>query len=114
VPAGTLIVTADHGNVEQMVSDTGQYKTHLQRAIACAFFREPTILFYPSHLSTGEPHTAHTLNPVPFLISGLENSCAAGGSSSLQNGSLPDIAPTMCTLLGIQQPKEMTGKSLLL
>ena len=76
---GNLIITADHGNAEQMID----YKT-------------------------GEPHTAHTTNPVPIILItqdpklGLED-----------NGKLADLAPTMLELMKIEKPKEMTGKSLL-
>ncbi|HUN47792.1 MAG TPA: 2,3-bisphosphoglycerate-independent phosphoglycerate mutase [Stellaceae bacterium] len=75
---GTLLITADHGNAEVM--------------------RDP---------KTGEPHTAHTLNPVPLL---LVNPPA--GVAGLENGRLADIAPTLLTLLGLPQPAVMTGHSL--
>ena len=77
---GNLIITADHGNAEQMID----YKT-------------------------GEPHTAHTTNPVPIiLITDNEN-------YKLKNdGRLADLAPTMLELMGIEQPEEMTGHSLLI
>ncbi len=73
-----LIVTADHGNVEQMVDDV-----------------------------TGEPHTAHTLNPVPFLVAN------APRSFTLKGGSLENIAPTVLDLMGLVKPIEMTGTSLI-
>ena len=73
---GVLIVTADHGNADQM--------------------------FDPA---TNGPHTAHTLNPVPFIIVGA-------GDISLQEGKLADIAPTMLHFLGIDQPAEMDGEIL--
>jgi 2,3-bisphosphoglycerate-independent phosphoglycerate mutase len=73
---GELLVTADHGNVEQM-------KDH----------------------HSGQTHTAHTTNPVPFVYAGRSARCRNGGS-------LRDIAPTMLYLLGIPQPAEMTGRSL--
>jgi 2,3-bisphosphoglycerate-independent phosphoglycerate mutase len=76
---GTLVVTADHGNAEMM--------------------RDP---------ATGAPHTAHTLNPVPFLI---VNPPAAIGR--LDNGRLADVAPTLLDLLGLDKPKAMTGRSLI-
>jgi 2,3-bisphosphoglycerate-independent phosphoglycerate mutase len=76
---GTLVVTADHGNAEVM--------------------RDP---------ETGEPHTAHTLNPVPFIV---VNPPAA--IRRLDNGRLADVAPTLLALLGLAQPKAMTGHSLL-
>ncbi|WP_168464016.1 2,3-bisphosphoglycerate-independent phosphoglycerate mutase [Wolbachia endosymbiont of Ctenocephalides felis wCfeT] len=71
-----LIVTADHGNVE------------------CMFDEE-----------NNTPHTAHTLNTVPFIV------CA--DNLQLKDGKLSDIAPTILQLLGIKQPDEMKGKSLI-
>ncbi|MFJ5423874.1 2,3-bisphosphoglycerate-independent phosphoglycerate mutase [Wolbachia endosymbiont of Drosophila barbarae] len=71
-----LIVTADHGNVE------------------CMFDEE-------NHT----PHTAHTLNKVPFIVS-----C---NNLKLRDGRLSDIAPTILQLLGIKKPNEMTGSSLI-
>ncbi|WP_170401617.1 2,3-bisphosphoglycerate-independent phosphoglycerate mutase [Ruegeria arenilitoris] len=56
---------------------------------------------------TGGPHTAHTLNPVPVaLVGGPEG-------ATLRNGRLSDLAPTLLQLMGLEQPPEMTGKSLL-
>ncbi|MCC6220436.1 MAG: 2,3-bisphosphoglycerate-independent phosphoglycerate mutase [Deltaproteobacteria bacterium] len=78
---GIAIVTADHGNAEQMID----YKT-------------------------GKPHTFHTTFPVPFFLVGK----GFANVTLKQNGSLCDIAPTICELLEISQPAEMTGKSLLL
>lgn len=57
--------------------------------------------------STGKPYTAHTANPVPFTV-------AWPGVRALRNGALCDIAPTTLSLLGIEQPPEMTGKSLII
>ena len=58
---------------------------------------------------TGEAHTAHTLNPVPvILIGGPE------GASLRSGGVLADLAPTLLELMGLEQPQEMTGKSLLI
>jgi 2,3-bisphosphoglycerate-independent phosphoglycerate mutase len=74
----TLIVTADHGNAELMI-DPG----------------------------TGGPHTAHTTNPVPFLIVGDD-----GLRTLRPGGSLQDVGPTIVRLLGIDPPDEMTGKDL--
>lgn len=74
---GELLITADHGNVEQM--------------------RDP---------ATGQSHTAHTTNPVPFVFHGRPVRAA-------ETGALRDIAPTVLSLLGLAQPAEMTGKSLL-
>ncbi|GJD36045.1 2,3-bisphosphoglycerate-independent phosphoglycerate mutase [Methylobacterium aerolatum] len=74
---GTLLVTADHGN--------------------CELMRDPT---------TGEPHTAHTLNEVPVILVGREG-------MGLRDGRLADVAPTLLALCGLPQPEEMTGQSLL-
>jgi 2,3-bisphosphoglycerate-independent phosphoglycerate mutase len=76
---GTLVITADHGNAEMM--------------------RDP---------ETGEPHTAHTLNPVPFVV---VNPPAETGR--LENGRLSDIAPTLLDILGLAKPAAMTGHSLI-
>jgi 2,3-bisphosphoglycerate-independent phosphoglycerate mutase len=76
---GTLVVTADHGNAEMM--------------------RDP---------ETGEPHTAHTLNPVPFLVVN-----PPGAIAHLENGRLADVAPTLLDLLGLAKPAAMTGHSLI-
>jgi len=76
---GTLVITADHGNAEMM--------------------RDP---------ETGESHTAHTLNPVPFIV---VNSPAA--IRRLENGRLSDIAPTLLDILGLPRPAAMTGHSLI-
>ena len=63
----------------------------------CEMMRDP---------ATGGPHTAHTTNPVPVVV-------VDGGNASLSDGRLADIAPTLLALMGLPQPKEMTGKSLL-
>ena len=77
---GNLIITADHGNAEQMID----YKT-------------------------GEPHTAHTTNPVPIIL------ITANPDYKLkENGKLADLAPTMLDLMGLEKPEEMTGESLLI
>lgn len=55
---------------------------------------------------TGKPHTAHTTNPVPIMLVG-------GGAMALAEGRLGDIAPTLLALIGLPQPAEMTGRSLL-
>lgn len=57
--------------------------------------------------ATGGPHTAHTLNPVPVAVVG------APDGAMLRNGRLADLAPTVLALMGLSQPTEMTGKSLL-
>jgi 2,3-bisphosphoglycerate-independent phosphoglycerate mutase len=74
---GAMLVTADHGNLEMM--------------------RDP---------ATGQPHTAHTVGPVPLIYVGSRDQALRDG------GSLRDVAPTMLDLLGMPQPAEMTGRSL--
>ena len=54
----------------------------------------------------GSPNTAHSLNPVPFIVT-------AGRDALDGEGILADVAPTALALLGIEQPAEMTGRSLL-
>ena len=63
----------------------------------CELMRDP---------ETGGPHTSHTTNPVPVLLAGL-------AGAKLTDGRLADIAPTLLTLMGVAQPPEMTGHSLL-
>lgn len=76
---GTILITADHGNAEQMADEQG------------------------------EPHTAHTCNPVWLILVDDRRK----GVTLKEGGKLADIAPTMLKLLRIPQPKEMTGESLL-
>ncbi len=76
---GQMFICADHGNAEQLVD----YKT-------------------------GEPFTAHTTNPVPFILVNADPAYKLR-----EGGCLADIAPTLIELMGMQQPAEMTGKSLL-
>jgi len=57
---------------------------------------------------TGEPHTAHTLNPVPFVV---VNPPRAIGH--LDDGRLCDVAPTLLDILGLGKPSAMTGHSLI-
>lgn len=76
---GRAFVTADHGNADQMIDP-----------------------------KTGEPFTAHTTNPVPFIACD-----PALIGRELRTGVLADIAPTMLDAMGIAQPTEMTGKSLI-
>ncbi|MGN0312944.1 MAG: 2,3-bisphosphoglycerate-independent phosphoglycerate mutase [Lachnospiraceae bacterium] len=76
---GVLFICADHGNAEKMID-----------------------------YETGKPHTAHTTNPVPFILVN-----AGEGIGLREGGCLADIAPTLLELMGLEQPKEMTGKSLL-
>lgn len=75
---GEILITADHGNAEHM--------------------------FDPQ---TGQPHTAHTTEPVPLIYIGRE------AEIEHQGGTLQDIAPTMLYLMGLQPPEDMTGKSLI-
>ena len=74
---GAVLITADHGNADKMY--------------------EPD----------GSPFTAHTTNPVPFVVVGC------GDVKLRQGGCLADIAPTMLKILGLPQPAEMTGKSII-
>ena len=76
---GVLFICADHGNAEQLVD-----------------------------YATGEPFTAHTTNPVPFILVNADPSYKLR-----EGGCLADIAPTLIELMGMEQPAEMTGKSLL-
>ncbi len=76
---GVLVITADHGNAEMM--------------------RDP---------ETGAPHTAHTTNPVPFIVVNAPPSIR-----QVQNGRLADVAPTLLALLALPRPSAMTGHSLL-
>jgi 2,3-bisphosphoglycerate-independent phosphoglycerate mutase len=75
-----MLVTADHGNCEMMTDPV-----------------------------TGEPHTAHTLGPVPFILADPE----LRGAKLRQDGVLADVAPTALQVLGLPQPKEMKGLGLL-
>ena len=75
---GIVLITSDHGNAEQMID----YKT-------------------------GEPHTAHTTNPVPLILVGMED-------VKLKDGKLADLAPTMLDIMGLEKPEEMTGESLII
>ena len=73
------LITADHGNIEQMID-----------------------------YDTNDAYTAHTTNPVPFVLIDNERK-----NVSLRKGGLSDVAPTILDLMGIEKPEEMTGKSLL-
>jgi 2,3-bisphosphoglycerate-independent phosphoglycerate mutase len=75
---GVMLITADHGNAELMLDET-----------------------------TGQPHTAHTTNPVPVVLVN-----APAEVSGLEGGRLADVAPTLLDILGIPQPPAMTGRSL--
>ncbi len=76
---GSMFLCADHGNAEQLID-----------------------------YSTGESFTAHTTNPVPFILINYDDSYTLR-----EGGCLADIAPTLIEMMGLEQPKEMTGKSLL-
>ena len=80
---GALLVTADHGNLEMM--------------------RDP---------DTGQPHTAHTVGPVPFVLVWDAPVGARVDVRLRSGGALRDVAPTMLDLLGLPQPAEMSGRSL--
>ncbi len=73
---GVSLVTADHGNAEQMLEADGT-----------------------------SPHTAHTTNPVPLVVTG-------GARTLAEGGTLADLVPTCLALLGVPAPEEMTGRSL--
>jgi 2,3-bisphosphoglycerate-independent phosphoglycerate mutase len=77
---GAMFICADHGNAEQLVDYV-----------------------------TGEPFTAHTTNPVPFILVNYDEAYTLR-----EGGCLADIIPTMIEMMGMKQPQEMTGKSLLL
>ena len=76
---GTMFICADHGNAEQLVD-----------------------------YETGAPFTAHTTNPVPFILVNYDKDYTLR-----EDGCLADIVPTLIETMGMQQPAEMTGKSLL-
>ncbi|MFZ0815943.1 MAG: 2,3-bisphosphoglycerate-independent phosphoglycerate mutase [Candidatus Sulfotelmatobacter sp.] len=76
---GAMLITADHGNAEMMIDP-----------------------------ATCGPHTAHTTNPVPFIVVAED----AKKFTLKPNGSLRDISPTMLGILGVDEPKEMTGTDL--
>ena len=76
---GVLFICADHGNAEKMID-----------------------------YETGKPHTAHTTNPVPFILVNADPKYTLR-----EGGCLADIAPTLLQIMGLEQPAEMTGKSLL-
>lgn len=76
---GITLITADHGNAEQMIDPV-----------------------------TGEPHTAHTTNPVPFHLIDEESV----GLKLRTGGALEDVAPTLLGLIGLEKPVEMTGRDL--
>ena len=76
---GALLITADHGNAEMMIDPV-----------------------------TGGPHTAHTTNPVPFIV--IEEDSKK--FTLRPEGSLRDVSPTVLGMMGIPQPKEMTGHDL--
>ncbi len=77
---GVLFICADHGNAEQMWNK-----------------------------ETNAPHTAHTTNPVPFILCNYDDSYTIK-----EGGRLCDIAPTLLQVMGLPQPAEMTGESLLI
>ncbi len=90
--SGVMVVTADHGNADIMVNN-----------------------------ETGDPHTAHTANLVPFIIDNFNDQSNGEGASLRSLGTLADIAPTMLDIMrtyypdldGLGQPDEMTGQSMI-
>ncbi|HKA74117.1 MAG TPA: hypothetical protein VKE26_20090, partial [Xanthobacteraceae bacterium] len=85
------------GRIAQAISKAGGALLVTADHGNCELMRDP---------DTGGPHTSHTTNPVPVLLLG-------GGNVSLASGRLADIAPTLLALMGLPQPGEMTGRSLL-
>ena len=77
---GVMFICADHGNAEVIVDE-----------------------------NTGEPYTAHTTNPVPFILVNYDNEYTLK-----ENGKLCDIVPTLIDIMGMEKPAEMTGQSLLI
>jgi len=83
---GQGIITADHGNIEEMIN-----------------------------LKTGEIDTEHSVNPVPCILVGTPlnfRSCHINKNTKLRRGSLADVAPTLLKMMGLEQPPEMTSKPL--
>ncbi|MDP3641152.1 MAG: alkaline phosphatase family protein, partial [Alphaproteobacteria bacterium] len=75
---GAMIITADHGNIETLWDD-----------------------------KSGQPHTAHTMNPVPFIV------VQKNATFKLKAGVLSDVAPTVLRIMKQEKPAEMTGKCLI-
>ena len=76
---GVMFICADHGNAEKLIDDTG------------------------------EPYTAHTTNPVPFILVNYDEAYTLK-----ENGKLCDIIPTLIDIMELEKPAEMTGESLLI
>ncbi len=81
---GSLLVTADHGNVERLLDEAGN------------------------------PVTAHTTSPVPLILAAAGTLAESDGVRLAEGGALCDLAPTLLELLKLEQPAEMTGRSLLI
>ena len=77
---GQMFLCADHGNAEQLLD-----------------------------YNTNEPFTAHTTNPVPFILINFDKDYTLA-----EGGRLADIVPTLIDMMGMKKPDEMTGKSLLI
>ncbi len=91
-------VDAGLGRIAEAVAEAGGALLVTADHGNCELMRDP---------ATGGPHTAHTTNPVPVMLA------APGGAPGLVDGRLADLAPTLLALMGIEQPAEMTGHSLL-
>ena len=76
---GVMFICADHGNAEKLIDDNG------------------------------EPYTAHTTNPVPFILVNYDEAYTLK-----ENGKLCDIIPTLIDIMELEKPAEMTGESLLI
>ena len=91
------VVDASVGRIAEAITKAGGALLVTADHGNCELMRDP---------ETGGPHTAHTTNPVPVLLLG-------GDNAFLGEGRLADIAPTLLELMGLRQPVEMSGRSLL-
>jgi 2,3-bisphosphoglycerate-independent phosphoglycerate mutase len=90
-------VDAGLGRIATAIQKTGGALLVIADHGNCELMRDP---------ETGGPHTAHTTNPVPAVLMGSD-------ATSLADGKLADVAPTLLRLMDLPQPKEMTGKPLM-